>query len=78
MVLAIEGLPDSSNKKMVALIIKVSRQMCSSAFKRRLVFRFTVIISANFPLLLKSLITKALEYKADLNFKNYNLHAVVT
>ena len=45
----------------------------ADAFKRRLDFSYTVIISAlnnNFLLLLKSYITKALEYKGDLNFKN--------
>ena len=42
--------------------------MYSDAFKRRPAFSFTVIILAsnNFLLLLKSFITKALEYKAVL------------
>ena len=46
--------------------------MHSDAFKRRLAFSFAVIILAlnNFLLQLKGFITKALEYKAVLKFKN--------
>ena len=54
---------------------KVSGRMHSNAFKRRLAFSFTVIISAlnNFLLLLK---TKVLEYKPLLSLKN-NLCALL-
>ena len=57
-----------TTRKRSTSLIKVSRQMHSDAFKRRHVFSFTVIILAsnNFLLLLKRLITKALEYKAIL------------
>ena len=58
-----------------ALVIKVSGQMRSDAFKRRLTFSFTVI---NFGLkqLSKCFFTKALGYKAILKFKN-SLHALL-
>ena len=42
--------------------------MRSNAFGRRLAFSFTVII-LDFLLLLKSFVTKALEYKVVLKFK---------
>ena len=42
-VLAIEGIPDSSNK-MAHYSYKVSEQMHSNAFKRRLAFSFTAFL----------------------------------
>ena len=57
--------------KRSALVMKVNGQMHSDAFERQLAFSFTVIILA-----LKSFITKALEYKAVLRFKN-NLYALL-
>ena len=61
-----------------APVIKMSGQNHSATFKSGLTFSFTVIIFAlnNFPLLLKSFITKELEYKAILKFKN-NLYALL-
>ena len=54
--------------------MKVSGQMHSDGFKRRLAFSFAVIIIFAFKnfllLIIKSFITKALEYKAILKFKN--------
>ena len=51
--------------------------MRSDAFKRKLAFSFTVIHKIlAFLLLLKSFITKTLEYKAVLKFKN-NLYALL-
>ena len=47
-------------------VIKVSGRICSNAFKNRLAFSFTVIISATFCYCL--IRTHILEYKAVLKF----------
>ena len=51
---------------MKCFIYKVSEQMCTNAFKRRLAFRFMISAKNNFLPLLKPFITTALEYKAIL------------
>ena len=50
--------------------------MCGDTFKRGLAFSLTLIISANFLLLLNGFVTKALKYKAIVKFKN-NLYALL-
>ena len=44
MVLATKELPDSSPTRQGASVVKVSGQMCSDAFKIRLVVSFKVIL----------------------------------
>ena len=61
----------SYRRKWSASVIKVCGQMHSDTFKRRPALSFTVIFLAlnNLLLLLKSFITEAQEFKADLSFK---------
>ena len=52
-----------------ASVIKVSEQMHSDKFKRRLGFTVMLLAENNFLSLLKSFINETLKYKVNLNLK---------